>query len=158
MRDNIQNFLIGFLLLVSCADTELPAGLRSEPFYLVNPEAQNFVLRELAGKGIPHKIDEEGFIHFLLKDQSKVYSIERRALYGDELRDDVWESEIVLGEDSRRAYPKAFAEAGIPHRVHEKDGVMEIEWNQIYGPKVDQLRQEIDTAVLSKIVSESKES
>jgi hypothetical protein len=152
-RINQSGLLLALAVLAACSTADLPAGKRGAPFLLTDTGSHEFVLRELEREGVPYKLDDRGFVQYLLKDQSKVHGIERRAIYGEELRQDIWESAILVDDLTRAAYEQAFASAGIPYRITSRGGVTEIEWNQLHGPEVDVLRQRVDFSIMDKVIS-----
>jgi len=152
--DSIVIFCV-LAVLTACTPPELPPGKRGGAFLFVDPEKQEFVLSELERQGVPYKLDEKGMAHYMLKDQSVVHGLKRRAHYGEGLRSDVWESAVLVDGLTRNTYKDAFATAGIPHRIVEQDGVTQIEWNQMYGPRVDQLRQKMDESIMDQVIADA---
>jgi len=138
------SFFILILLLQSCADTELPAGNRGDAFKLADPIKQASVIAELKKRNIPFEINEEGLVIYLLRNQAEVDGITRNALFGEILKDNVWESAVLINQLTRDKYESAFRTAKIPYRILEHKGTTEIVWNQLYGPQVDLLRQRLD--------------
>ncbi len=55
-----------------------------------------------------------------------------------------FESEILLSEEIERLYIDEFRRCSIPHRLDTYGGENYISWSQVYGPKVDCIRQKVN--------------
>jgi len=136
-------YLSVVLFLFGCSDAELPAGKRGEAFQLADTNKQKQVLVVMEDRKIPFKLDEHGFVVYLLRDQADVHGILRKVEYGDNLNHNTWESAVLVDQLTREKYEAAFQAAGIPYDISEQKGVVQINWSQTYGPQVDILRQKL---------------
>ena len=145
------------VLLVSfsaCSNEGLPSGHRGESFKLANLDQQRNVLNIMAKESIPYKVDERGFVHYLLDDQAEVHGIMRGAKYGEKLSNKIVESKIFIDTSFIDAYKNALDDKKIPYSIRQERGHTALEWVQLYGPEVDIIIESVDKMVLDKIVDE----
>lgn len=135
--------LYALLLVVSACGTQQFEGPAGQPTRLYDAEHQQAFVEELAKRNIPFFEDEMGLIRFPLRHQAEVFGIEREIVNGGQLSSDALESMVVPTTAMLESYRGYFAEAGIPYSVGSNNGMTSIIWSQVYGSKVDQIRQQV---------------
>ena len=134
--------------MFGCADSELPAGKLGGGFKLTDLEKHKEAIAALEEREIPYELDERGMALYMLRNQADVHGILRKIHHGEELKGNVWESAVLVDELTREKYEDAFSHAEIPYSISEHEGVTLIEWSQIYGPRVDVIRQKLDGEIM----------
>lgn len=145
--------LLMLLIMVTsaCTEPELPPGGRTRIFPVATEAQRDIALSIMRREGIPYVISTRGdteYVVYNTHNMAQVLGIVRTVRYGSDLNPSIWESTVLVDNEMRVMYEHAFIEANIPYSISEYHGVMQIEWNQIFGPQVDQIRQNVDQTVL----------
>ena len=143
------------LFFFGCTDSGLPAGKRGGGFKLTDAEKHMKAIASLEERGIPYELDENGLVLYLLNKQAEVHGILRKIHYGEEPKENVWESTALVDQLTREKYEAAFNTSGIPYRILDHKGVIYIEWRQIYGPRVDTVRQNVDEEIMGIVIEKA---
>ena len=146
----MNRLLIIFILfaLIACSgDNGLGAGYRAGGFSVANSDHQKEIVRRLKKADVPFEINDGGMINYLLIDQAKVLGIVRKVQYEGKLSDNVLESTILLNDDVKAMYEKAFNQENIPYTLDYVNDINHISWSQKYGSQVDLIRQNINLQI-----------
>lgn len=142
--NKIISITLAIMLIASCArEEELPSGLRAGGFKPRDDSRLQEILNRLKSKNIPYEIDERGFVNYMQKDKASVLGILRTVRDGEQLTNKVIESEVATSERHRKLMVAKLEEQGIPYRIDSFGGTEQITWIQLYGPRVDQIIQEV---------------
>lgn len=133
-----------FIMLLGCSKTELPPGPRGDGFILGDRDKQAQVIRVLEDRSIPYKINSRGFVIYMLENEAEVLGIIREIEFSGRLNPNHFESEILFSKEIKSIYVKEFKKSSIPYHIDVMAGDEYIYWSQIYGPKVDRIRQKIN--------------
>lgn len=74
-----------------------------------------------------------------------------------EVHGSIWESAIFVNEQQRQDYETAFSAEGVEYSIRREGGVSTIEWNQLDGPKVDQILQTVDSVRMDDLIQRVKD-
>lgn len=129
--------------MFSCSDTDFPPGRRGQPIDLGDISQNKKLYSELEKRNIPFILDEKGFVHYLMDNQAEVFGIVRRIKYGEVLKKEVFETQVIPNDKILRLYEGQFRKAGINYKIITRNGWKEISWSQIDGEKVDLIRENI---------------
>ena len=122
--------------------------------YLADPKKQQALLDELDQEDIYYELHElrnKERLYHRAEDTARFYNIERKILYGEELNPDIQEVIFVSGKEQKDEYVDAFEKADVPfwtRDVSDEYPAWAINYSQYYGPKVDQIRQEMELRIL----------
>ena len=144
--------IICLLFLVICCFTSscdyrnqhrLPSGPRAEGFQLSDKSKNAEVLKIMKERGIPYTINSRGLTIYMLNDFAKVEGIIRDVRFDGKLSNSVIESEAIFHKDVKKKLISSLKKAGVPYSLGKNNGVEFVYWMQVYGPKVDIIRQKI---------------
>ena len=142
----MNKYLLSALIILSlyaCAKDEgLPAGLRGGGFELADNTKHELALDEMSRQSIPFETNERGMVIYMQKDKAKVLGILRKVQYGNELTNNIIESEAIADAKYKDILVSKFEQQGIPYNIHNTNGLEQIKWVQLYGLKVDVIIQE----------------
>lgn len=153
--------LLMLLIMITsaCTEPELPPGGMTRIFPVATEAQRDIALSIMRTEGIPYVISTRGdtkYVVYHTQNIAQVLGIVREARYGSGLSPLIWESAVLVNSDIRQMYEQAFRESNIPYSIYETAGVVQIEWNQTFGPQVDQIRQYIAEQVLEGYRSERR--
>lgn len=144
------------LVVVACTDVELPAGIRGEPFKILDVERHYELSSELDRLNVPFEVDFKGFIHYLQEDEAEILGLKRRLEFGSKLDPNIIESMLLPNIAALNQYSAELSQKKIPHEtISRDDGWYEITWSQIYGPHVDQIREATGLRRMRAIIDQS---
>lgn len=136
--------ILTLILIHGCGSGELPAGdIAGTVFFPDRSEKKQFIFL-MKNNNIPFEVDERNEIIYLLRDKASVLGLRRQVLYGDNLREDIIESTVIVDGNFRHVYESVFSENKIPYSIDTSDGVTQIRWNQKQGKEVDIVIQDIE--------------
>jgi len=160
--------LTSLFCLISCeSETPSESGIKVNLGmvaygYLADPEKQELLLDLLKQEGIYYELHEhreKQRIYHKAEDTSRFYGLRRKVLYGEQLNPNIEESLLTIGEQERDQHIAIFKKVGVPFTIREVAGqytAWSIKYSQYYGPKVDQIRQEMELLTVQKLREQHK--
>ena len=101
------------------------------------------VMAEMNSLNIPYKVEDDGSIWYMQKDKAEVLGIIRKAKYGNTLGEYIFESVVAINELEKQLIISKLDERKIPYRINNYSGSINISYSQLYGPRVDQVMEEV---------------
>lgn len=132
---------IFFLCLAGC-DSHDPPVLVGEPFRFDDEHKNAFASKKLAEQGVKFQRDGQGFFYYEPDYHAEVLGVLRSIRTNDTLRESNHESLLLLSDEQRFFFEEELHKAGIPFFTHEDIGDLHLSWSEVYGTKVDQIREE----------------
>lgn len=144
-------------VLAACDSNDFPSGLRAFGQKFPNERDMNSFIDHLEQESIPFKIDDDGFVVFLNKDEAKVLGIIREIRYGTTLESTIFESLPLTSETEKKMYIDEFERKGIYYIIRSNGNTTSIVWSQKDGPEVDIIRQQLNKKMFERYLDKRKQ-